>query len=96
MKTNGETRFPYFLVGLALGAIGGLMSAILARKETREKLLEQSSKSLDYLDEQAKKIRAGTEGIIAKGKELIGQRRCSSQVTTGNGTQAPEEAKLDH
>jgi gas vesicle protein len=36
MKTNSESKFSYLLIGLGLGAIGGLMSALLARKETRE------------------------------------------------------------
>ena len=38
MKTNGESKFSYLLIGLGLGAIGGLMAALLARKETRESL----------------------------------------------------------
>jgi hypothetical protein len=32
MKTNGETKFSYFLVGLGLGAIGGLISAFSRAK----------------------------------------------------------------
>ena len=36
MTTNGESKFSYLLIGLGLGAIGGLMAAMLAHKETRE------------------------------------------------------------
>ncbi len=46
MTTNGESKFSYLLIGLGLGAIGGLISAALARKETRELLRERSNKSL--------------------------------------------------
>ena len=35
------------LSGLGLGAIGALMFALVARKETRELLRERSSKTLD-------------------------------------------------
>ena len=93
MKTNGETKFPYFLVGLGLGAIGGLISALLARKETCDVLRERSAKSLEYLNQQANKLRKTTEGIVGKGKEMLSQRCCSSQATRGIGTQPPEEAK---
>jgi gas vesicle protein len=93
MKTNGETKFPYFLVGLGLGAIGGLISALLARKETRDVLRERSAKSLEYLNQQANKLRKTTEGIVGKGEEMLSQSCCSSQATGGNGTQTPEEAK---
>jgi len=93
MKTNGETKFPYFLVGLGLGAIGGLISALLVRKVTRDVLRERSAKSLEYLNQQANKLRKTTEGIVGKGKEMLSQRCCSSQATRGIGTQPPEEAK---
>ena len=43
MRTNGESKFSFLLIGLGLGAIGGLMAALLARKETRESLRERSS-----------------------------------------------------
>ena len=36
MKTNGESKFSYLLIGLGLGAIGALMFALVARQETRE------------------------------------------------------------
>ena len=54
MKTNDESKFSYLLIGLGLGAIGGLMAALLARKETRESLRESSSKTLDYLNQQGR------------------------------------------
>jgi gas vesicle protein len=77
MKTNGESKFSYLLIGLGLGAIGGLMAALLARKETRESLRESSSKTLDYLNQQGQKLREITEGIVEKGKELM-SHRCGS------------------
>ena len=40
MRTNGESKFSFLLVGLGLGAIGGLTAALLARKETRDLLRE--------------------------------------------------------
>jgi hypothetical protein len=33
MRTNDESKFSFLLIGLGLGAIGGLMAALLARKE---------------------------------------------------------------
>ncbi|HME60616.1 MAG TPA: hypothetical protein VKH62_05155 [Candidatus Binatia bacterium] len=93
MKTNGETKFSYFLVGLGLGAIGGLISGLLARKDTRDLLRERSARSLEYLNQQGNKLRKTTEGIVGKGKAMLSQGCCSSESTTGNGTQAQEELK---
>ena len=55
MRTNSESKISYLFVGLGLGAVGGLMAALLVRKETREIIRERSRKSLDYLNQQARK-----------------------------------------
>jgi gas vesicle protein len=91
MKTNGKSKFSYLVIGLGLGAIGGLMFALLARKETRELLRERSSKSLDYLNQQGKKLRETTEGIVEKGKELMTHRCCSVDAISETEKKAHQE-----
>lgn len=81
MRTNGESKLSYLLIGLALGAIGGLMAALLARKETRALLRERSTEALDYLSQKGKHLRETTEGIVDKGKELMSHRCCSVDAT---------------
>ena len=71
MTTNGESKFSHLLIGLGLGAIGGIMAAILARKETRETLRERSGKSLDYLYQRARKLRETVDVIVQQGKNLL-------------------------
>ena len=92
MRTNGESKFSFLLISLGLGAIGGLMFALLARKETRDLLRERSRKTLDYLDQQGKKLRETGEGIVEKGKELITHRYCSVDATT----EAHQEERREH
>ena len=82
MRTNDESKFSFLLIGLGLGAIGGLMAALLARKETRDLLAERSRNAVDYLNQQAKRLRETTEGIVEKGKELMSHRCCSGDATT--------------
>jgi gas vesicle protein len=82
MRTNGESKFSFLLIGLGLGAIGGLMAALLARQETRELLRERSTEALDYLSQQGKKLRKATEGIVEKGKQLMSHRCCSVDAAT--------------
>jgi gas vesicle protein len=95
MTTNGESKFSYLLIGLGLGAIGGLMAAILARKETRELLRERSINSLDYLNQQAEKLRESAEGIVKKGKEFIGPPRDSVKTDTEAEKQAYQEKQRE-
>ncbi|MGZ8494558.1 MAG: hypothetical protein ACXWWP_01535 [Candidatus Binatia bacterium] len=80
MRTNGESRFSLLLIGLGLGAIGALVAALLARKETRELIRERSSEALDYLGQQSNKLRETSEAIVEKGKELLSHGCCSGET----------------
>ena len=92
MNTTGESRFRYFWIAMGLGVIGGVLSALLARKDSREYLREQGVKGLGYLSVGGKILRDSAEVIAQKGRELISQRsrRCGILVdlTTGNGDRA--------
>jgi len=95
MRTNGESKFSFLLIGLGLGAIGGLMAALLARKESRQLLRERSSATVDYLNQQGKKLRETTEGIVEKGKELMTHRCCSVDATSEAEKKAHEEERRE-
>ena len=88
MTTNGESKFSYLLIGLSLGAVGGLMAAIIARKETREVLRERSGKSLDYLNQQAGKLRETADVIVQQGKKLIA---CEGANSVDRSTEAEKQ-----
>ena len=96
MTANGESKFSHLLIGLALGVIGGLISAVLARKETRELLRERGRNSLDYLNEQAGKLRESADEIVKKGKEFIGPHCDSVNSDTEAEKQAYQEGKREH
>jgi hypothetical protein len=96
MTTNDESKFSYLLVGLGLGAIGGLMAALLARKETRELLRERSINGLDYLNQQAGKLRESAEVIVKKGKEFIGPHCDSVKADTEAQKESYQEERREH
>ena len=92
MTTNGDSKFSYLVIGLGLGAIGGLISAVLARKETRELLRERSNKGLDYLNQQAGKLRETADVIVQQGKKLIA---CNGSDSVDHSTDAEKQAFRD-
>ena len=81
MTTNGESKFPYFLVGIGLGAIAGLLLAPRSGEETRKYLRERSTKGLDTLSQQAGKLRESAEGMVQNGKEIMSRQCCDSVAT---------------
>ncbi len=88
MTTNGQSKFSYLLIGLGLGAIGGLTAAILARKDNRELLRERSHKGLDYLNQQAGILRETADVIVQQGKKLIA---CKGSDSIDHSTQAEKQ-----
>jgi gas vesicle protein len=95
MKTEEQSKLSYLLFGIGLGAVGGLISALLARKETRDVLRERSRKSLNYLNQRAAKLREAAEEIAKKGKDFVGPHRDSVKTDTEVEGQACEEEKRD-
>ncbi len=69
MKTNGESKFSYLLIGLGLGAIGGLMAALLARKETRELLRETTEGIVEKGKELMSQCCGSVDGTTEKEKQ---------------------------
>ncbi|MGE5820932.1 MAG: YtxH domain-containing protein [Deltaproteobacteria bacterium] len=77
METNSELKFPSFIIGMALGAVAGLLLAPRRGEETRKYLRERSTKGLDTLNQQAAKVLETADEIVKKGKEFIGPHRDS-------------------
>lgn len=95
MQTREPGKLFYLLVGFGLGTIGGLMSALLAQKETRDTLRDRSKKSLDYFNQQAAKLRETADELAKKGKEFIASHRDSVKSDTEAEKQAYQEEKRD-
>lgn len=89
MTSDSESKSTHLLLGLAVGAIGGLVTAILANRETREALRERSERSLDYLNQQAGKLRDTADIIVEQGKKLIA---CNRSDTVDRSTEASKQA----
>ena len=89
MKTNGDAKFSQLLIGLGLGAIGGLTAAILTRKETLDGLRERSGKSLDYLNHLAGKLGETAGVLVEEGKKFLG---CKGGNSVEHATTADEQA----
>jgi gas vesicle protein len=93
MKRNGEFKFSYFLIGISIGAIAGLLFAYRSGEEPRKYFRD----SLDYLNRQAGKLRESAERIVQKGKKLMGGRdRDSVKIDTEAEKQAYQEERREH
>lgn len=93
MKTRETGKLSYLLFGLAVGA---LVSALLARKETRDLLREHSGKSQEHMKRTAAKLRARAEEIARKGKEFVSHLVAAAKDDSEAERRGYEEEKRDH
>jgi len=96
MKTNDEFKFSYFLVGMGLGAIAGLLLAPRSGEETRKYLRERSNKGLDTLNQQAGKLRESADKIVKKGKEFVSRHGDSVETATEAEKQVYAEERREN
>jgi gas vesicle protein len=95
MKTNGEFRFPHFPVGVGLGVVAGVLLASRPGEETRKYFLERSHKSLDYVNDQATRLRRTAEALVEAGKKLMACQHQPIQADTEAERQAYEQERRE-
>ena len=82
MNTNVESTFSYFLAGIAVGAIAGLLLAPRSGENTRKSLRERRNKGLDILNKPPKKLRESAEAVVKKGRKSTGRQRDLVEAAT--------------
>jgi gas vesicle protein len=96
MRTRESDRFNSLLFGIGLGAGIALITALLARKETRDLVRERGRKSLDYLSHQAAKLREAAEEIARRAKDFVGPPEDSPKADTEAEKQTYQEDKREN
>jgi gas vesicle protein len=81
-STKGEIRmaedsringFAWFVAGLGLGALAGILFAPKSGRETREELANSAREGTEYLRTRGKQVAEQVGGIVDKGREQVGE-----------------------
>lgn len=76
-KPNEEFHIFYFMIGVGLGLIAGLLYAPRPGRDTRDELRRGALDGLDYVSEEATKAQAGAGRLVEKMKNNWFRRRDS-------------------
>lgn len=93
METQGSSKLPYLIVA-GLGAIGGALSVLLARKESREYIREHGAKGLEFMQQTGAKLRERSEGFVHKGRELMSGCCASAERASESATPGEDRDKI--
>jgi gas vesicle protein len=88
MSDSGSSKFSFFLVGLGIGALVGILFAPKSGEETREFLSSKADEGRDYAQKKARELRERADDVIQRGKDLVSKQKeaISSAVDAGKET----------
>ncbi len=95
MAENVGSKISYFIVGLGVGTLLGILFAPKSGEETREFLAQKADEGREYAQKKARELRERAEDLIERSKELINREKGSiaAAVEAGKETYQRERAK---
>ena len=88
MADNVGSKVSYFLVGLGVGALVGVLFAPKSGEETREFLNKKADEGKDYAQKKARELRERADELIERGKEVAVSKKDSITAAVEAGREA--------
>lgn len=95
MSDRDSNSFVWFLAGLGLGALAGVLYAPRSGEETREVLRARAEEGRDYVRNRAREAKEQAEQWAGKGREAVNQQKEQFRAAYEAGRQAYHEATAD-
>ena len=92
MSENNSNSFLWFLAGLGIGAIAGVLYAPRAGDETRQALRSRAEEGREFVRERARQAREQAAGWADRGREVLSQQKEQFRSAYEAGRQAYQEA----
>lgn len=95
MNTRIVIPVSYFLVGLGIGSLVGVLFAPKAGKQTREDLARKAREGREYAQSKAQELRERAEDLAEQGKQAVTRTRdqISMAIDAGRDAYQREKAK---
>jgi gas vesicle protein len=85
---NIGSKVSFFIVGLGVGALIGILFAPKSGEETREYLTNKAEEGKEYAQRKARELRERAEDLIERSKEIMSRQKdaVASAVDAGKET----------
>lgn len=75
MSDDSGSKFLFFLTGLGIGALVGILFAPQAGDATRERIVGRAEEGRDYLSQKGREVREQANTYVDRGKEAVAHQR---------------------
>jgi gas vesicle protein len=88
MSDSVGSKISFFIVGLGIGALVGILFAPSSGEETREYLSSRADEGREYAQKKARELRERAEDLLERSKEIMSRQKdaFSSAVEAGKET----------
>jgi gas vesicle protein len=94
MRDNGN-GLGWFLAGLGLGALVGVLYAPKSGRETREAILNSANEGRDYVKERSREARENMDKWVDRSKDVLNRQKDQFTQAVEAGRQAYREATTE-
>jgi gas vesicle protein len=95
MSDRDSNSFVWFLAGLGLGALAGVLYAPRSGSETREVLRQRAGEGTDYVRNRAREAREQASQWADRGREAVNQQKDQFRAAYEAGRQAYQESTTE-
>jgi gas vesicle protein len=94
-ENNSSNSFVWFLAGMGLGALAGVLYAPRSGSETRDVLRARAEEGRDYVRTRAREARGQASEWVDRGREVVNQQKDQFRAAYEAGRQAYQEATTE-
>ena len=89
---DSGSSFVWFLAGLGLGALAGVLYAPRSGSETRDVIRSRAEEGRDYVRGRANEVRSQANEWVDKGRDVVNQQKEQFRAAYEAGRQAYQDA----
>ena len=82
------SKASFFLVGLGIGSLIGILSAPKSGEETREYISQKGKDGSEYAQKKARELKERAEDLVKHGKEVVMQKKDQIATAVDAGREA--------
>jgi gas vesicle protein len=93
MSENSGSKFVFFLAGMGIGALVGVLFAPQSGEETRKYLTDKADEGRQYAQRKARELRERADDLVERGKDVVDRQRGSLSAAYDAGKEAYQREK---